>query len=92
MNKEPIPSHWDCGCGWHKGLDFSVCAMCGRTPAEGNAAYRYREPYISLSDVEISLMSSNEDDGDWNDLRYKESWHEGYLAGAHAVICKMRGK
>lgn len=38
-----------------------------------------------MSDLDIDLMAHNDDDGDWNDLRYKECWNEGYLKGGKAV-------
>jgi len=37
-----------------------------------------------LTDEKISLMAHNEDEGDWNDLRYRDCWHKGYKAGARA--------
>lgn len=38
-----------------------------------------------LTEQEISLLAHNIDDGDWNDLNYKECWHEGFVAGARAI-------
>lgn len=43
------------------------------------------KPLIALTDEEISLMAHNEDEGDWNDLRCRDCWHEGYKAGARAT-------
>ena len=43
------------------------------------------EPLTALKDVEISLMAHNEDPGDWNDSRYRDSWLKGYEAGARAA-------
>lgn len=43
------------------------------------------KPLIAIKDVELSLMAHNDDPGDWNDLGYRDSWHEGYKAGARAT-------
>jgi len=43
------------------------------------------KPLVSLTDSEISLMAHNEDEGDWNDLRYRDCWHKGFLDGARAI-------
>lgn len=43
------------------------------------------KPLIALKDEEISLMAHNEDEGEWNDLRHRDCWHEGYKAGARAT-------
>jgi hypothetical protein len=43
------------------------------------------KPLIALKDVEISLMAHNEDEGDWNALRFRDCWHKGYMAGARAI-------
>lgn len=40
--QEPVPSHWDCGCGWHNSLEFPVCAACSRTPNDGSGVWRYK--------------------------------------------------
>jgi hypothetical protein len=34
-----------------------------------------------LTDEQISLIAHNIDSGDWNDLNFKECWHEGFKAG-----------
>jgi hypothetical protein len=35
-----------------------------------------------MRDIEISLGACNSDPGDWNDLGFRESWHEGFAEGA----------
>lgn len=30
---------WTCGCGWVNGTNLSTCAMCDRSPKDGNAVY-----------------------------------------------------
>jgi hypothetical protein len=34
-----------------------------------------------LTDEQISLIAHNIDSGDWNDLNFKECWHEGFKSG-----------
>ena len=60
LEKQEIPHHWDCGCGWHNGLNFEKCAMCGRTPSEGSAKYRYTAPIIP--DLERKLLEARIDE------------------------------
>lgn len=33
------------------------------------------------TDEKISLIAHNIDTGDWNDLNFRECWHEGFKAG-----------
>ena len=33
------------------------------------------------TDEKISLIAHNIDTGDWNDLNFKECWHEGFKVG-----------
>ena len=37
---------------------------------------------VPMTDEQISLEAHNADDRDWNDLRFRSSWHEGFLEGA----------
>lgn len=39
-----------------------------------------------MTPEQIQLMACNDDDGDWNDLNYRECWMQGYSAGAEAII------
>ena len=34
-----------------------------------------------LTDEQISLIAHNIDSNDWNDLNFKECWHEGFKVG-----------
>ena len=38
-----------------------------------------------LTDEEISLMAHNTDDAEWNDISYRDCWHDGFKAAARAV-------
>lgn len=51
VKQEPVPSHWDCGCGWHNSLEFAVCTRCSRTPNEGSAVWRYK-PFPSTEQLQ----------------------------------------
>lgn len=37
---------------------------------------------VPLTDEQISFEAHNVDDRDWNDLRFRSSWYEGFLEGA----------
>ena len=37
---------------------------------------------VPMTDEQIRLEAHNADDRDWNDLRFRSSWHEGFLEGA----------
>ena len=39
-------------------------------------------PSVPMTEGQISLEAHNADDRDWNDLRFRSSWHEGFLEGA----------
>ena len=41
-----------------------------------------RPERVPMTDEQISLEAHNADDRDWNDLRFRSSWHEGFLEGA----------
>ena len=41
-----------------------------------------RPARVPMTDEQISLEAHNADDRDWNDLRFRSSWHEGFLEGA----------
>lgn len=41
-----------------------------------------RPVQVPMTDEQISLEAHNADDRDWNDLRFRSSWHEGFLEGA----------
>ena len=41
-----------------------------------------RPQAVPMTDEQISLEAHNADDRDWNDLRFRSSWHEGFLEGA----------
>lgn len=41
-----------------------------------------RPDKVPMTDDKISLEAHNADDRDWNDLRFRNSWHEGFLEGA----------
>ncbi len=45
-----------------------------------------------LTDEEISLMAHNEDEGDWNNLHFRDCWHKGYMAGARAAEERLLAK
>ena len=44
-----------------------------------------RPERVPMTDEQISLEAHNADDRDWNDLRFRSSWHEGFLEGARFV-------
>ena len=44
--------------------------------------YTRPAPSVPMTDEQISLEAHNADDRDWNDLRFRRSWHEGFLEGA----------
>ena len=48
--------------------------------------------WVGLTDEEISLEAHNIDPGDWNDLRFRDSWHEGFKEGARAIEAKLKEK
>ena len=41
-----------------------------------------RPERVPMTDEQISIEAHNADDRDWNDLRFRSSWHEGFLEGA----------
>ena len=41
-----------------------------------------RPERVPMTGEQISLEAHNADEGDWNDLRFRSSWHEGFLEGA----------
>lgn len=43
-----------------------------------------------LTDERIKLAAWNEDGGDWNDLRYRDCWHTGFIAGARFSESEVR--
>lgn len=49
-----------------------------------------KREWFDLTDEQISLMAHNEDEGDWNDLRFRDCWREGYLLGAKAIQAKLK--
>lgn len=49
-----------------------------------------KREWVELTDEQISLMAHNEDEGDWNDLRFRDCWREGYLLGAKAIQAKLK--
>jgi len=44
-----------------------------------------------LSDADINLIAYNIDEGDWNDLRFRNAWHEGFLRGFKEAKCELLG-
>lgn len=36
---------------------------------------------VPLTDEQISLLAHNEDEGDWNDLQFRDCWHKGFKDG-----------
>lgn len=49
----------------------------------GTKLYTHQAPErVPMTDEQISLEAHNADDRDWNDLRFRSSWHEGFLEGA----------
>ena len=48
-------------------------------------------PVRPMSDEQISLMAHNEDQGDWINLRLRDSWHEGYMKGFRAAEAHIKG-
>lgn len=47
-----------------------------------SAILALRPERVPMTDDQISLEAHNADDRDWNDLRFRSSWHEGFLEGA----------
>ena len=47
-----------------------------------SAILAQRPERVPMTDEQISLEAHNADEGDWNDLRFRSSWHEGFLEGA----------
>jgi len=47
-----------------------------------SAILALRPERVPMTDEQISLEAHNADDRDWNDLRFRSSWHEGFLEGA----------
>ena len=61
------------------------------------AGLTLRPERVPMTDEQISLEAHNADDRDWNDLRFRSSWHEGFLEGArfaeahHGITAKEKG-
>jgi hypothetical protein len=51
------------------------------TPPQPQSEARGLSQSKPLTDEKISLIAHNIDSGDWNDLNFKECWHEGFKAG-----------
>jgi hypothetical protein len=49
-----------------------------------------RKKWVGLTEDEISLMAHNDDDGDWNDPRYRSCWLKGYFDGGRAIESKLK--
>lgn len=45
---------------------------------------------VPLTHEEISLLAHNIDPGNWIDLRFKRSWHDGFEKGARAIEKLLR--
>jgi hypothetical protein len=71
--------------GW-QAIECSVC---------GSSARAFPQPqreWVGLTDEAVSLEAHNRDDGDWNDLRYRDCWFIGFLEGAKWAEAKLREK
>ena len=51
-----------------------------------------KREWQGLTDEEVSLMAFNECAEDWNDLRFKNCWIDGYNAGSCATQAKLKEK
>ena len=49
-----------------------------------------RTEWDGLTVEEIRLMAHNDDKGDWNDLRFRSCWHNGYVDGVNAANAKLK--
>ena len=77
--KESNPSGFgkEYGC-----YPYDVCIALYTSPP--------KREWVELTDEKISLMAFNDDTGDWNDLRFRDCWREGYLIGAKAISAKLK--
>ena len=74
----------------HKPTGISVTCDAARSQhtnrnqafEELSAIIAQRPERVPMTDEQISLEAHNADDRDWNDLRFRSSWHEGFLEGA----------
>lgn len=58
------------------------CKTNGTLESFARAILALRPERVPMTDEQISLEAHNADDRDWNDLRFRSSWHEGFLEGA----------
>jgi hypothetical protein len=49
-----------------------------------------KREWVGLTVEEIRLMAHNDDKGDWNDLRFRSCWHNGYVDGVNAANAKLK--
>ena len=49
-----------------------------------------RKEWVGLTVEDIRLMAHNDDKNDWNDLRFRSCWHEGYVDGVNAANAKLK--
>jgi len=70
----------------------AMCALSDvRCQIRDTAPHPQRE-WVGLTDEAVSLEAHNRDDGDWNDLRYRDCWYSGFLEGAKWAESKLREK
>lgn len=78
------------------GPDVDIVASAGISEFPRTVQYLYAAPpqreWVGLTDEEVSLMAFNECAEDWNDLRFKNCWIDGYNAGSCATQAKLKEK
>ncbi len=92
--QEPVYLVWlKAHCAWlhtdKEGFDKTADDerwMLYTTPPEA------QQEWVGLTESEISLGAFNTDPGDWNDLRFQTSWHEGFQAGADFARTELKQK
>ena len=79
----------------HDDQSFGMwCPITEREFPNGTPFYTAppKREWVELTDEEIRLMAHNDDKGDWNDLRFRSCWHNGYVDGVNAANAKLKEK